>query len=203
MKKNNPKQKSINSKEIKGLRGIWRLENHQESIHKFIDNNFVNIEGRVVIHVQVSSNECVFNPLPITDRPLLSNDVREYIEERADPVPIKYPLSIHFHGIDDIDIRNKIYEAYYTYYKFQLQEKKQDERIALGKTIVFCLIGAGALSLSLSLGNIPGQMINQILSVISAFSMWEAANDFLIERNKKRAEFFDAGQLASAELHFE
>jgi len=147
--KNNPKQKSINSKEIKGLRGIWRLENHQESIHKFIDNNFVNIEGRVVIHVQVSSNECVFNPLPITDRPLLSNDVREYIEERADPVPIKYPLSIHFHGIDDIDIRNKIYEAYYTYYKFQLQEKKQDERIALGKTIVFCLIGAGALSLSL------------------------------------------------------
>jgi len=33
--------------------------------------------------------------------------------------------------------------------------------------------------------------------------MWEAANDFLIERNKKRAEFFDAGQLASAELHFE
>ena len=33
--------------------------------------------------------------------------------------------------------------------------------------------------------------------------MWEAANDFLIERNEKRAEFFDAGQLASAELHFE
>ena len=148
--------------------------------------------------------EHFFDPLSPGDQPLPAPELWEYFDRLAYPIPVQYALLLQFENWQGTPAQQQTLTAgLRLHYRMILQDKRLDLRINRAKTILLLLFGFGVLGLSFGLTQvIQDPFVAEFLSVVATFSLWEAANCFLIERKYLKTEHANSGQLAMAQIEF-
>ena len=161
---------------------------HKQKLLGYLEN-IKDAGGRAVIDVNAADKEGLYNPLSLGESRDLSDDVYNYIDAQANVIPAEVPLVVRFHGsFSDEEKENikRIMQRHYTMKSFDIT---WDTASNLKKMIGLIIFGVAVLAayfyISFATNNI---MFAEILSIIGSFSLWEAADSFLLERPRLRRE---------------
>lgn len=165
--------------------------NKKEQAKKLLDyfENIKDDKGRAVIDVNACRKEELFNPLSLGESFDLSDDVYDYIDTQANVIPAEVPLVVRFHGNFDekekADVK-KIMQRHYTMKSFDITwDYAANIKKTVGLVIFGVLLLAAYFYISFATDNV---MFAEILSIIGSFSLWEAADAFLLERPRLKRE---------------
>ncbi len=150
-----------------------------------------NENGNAVIDVNLSDKIDLYNPMSMETEPDLSNDIYDYIDEKANIIPAEIPLCIRFHGDVNQDEQQRIKEAMRKHYIRKSYDIIWDIAANTRKMIALTIFGIIVLALYffVSFTKADDYFIAEILSIVGSFSLWEAADSFLLERPRLRREY--------------
>ena len=157
-------------------------------------------DGRAVIHVNVQE---LYNPLSMGNMRQMNSDIFGYIEEAANILPSLVPLRVVLHGVDEED-RERVPDLFRLHYHLVAQDHLWDQRMNRRKMLY--MTGVGLIFIAAYLFFALRQEDNlflEILSVIGSFSLWEAANCFLVERREINKALNETAQFLTMEIAFE
>lgn len=146
-------------------------------------------QGRAVVDVNAKNKEELFNPLSLGGSRDLADEVYDYIDAQANVIPAEVPLVVRFHGSFDEkeqkDIKT-LMQRHYTLKSFDIMWDKAANLKKMAGLIIFgVLVLAAYFYISFATKNV---MFAEILSIIGSFSLWEAADAFLLERPRLKRE---------------
>lgn len=146
-------------------------------------------QGRAVIDVNASDKEELYNPLSLGGSRDLSDEVYGYIDAQANVIPAEVPLVVRFHGSFDENERRDVKNLMHRHYTLKSFDIMWDAAANLKKMTGLIIFGVLVLAayfyISFATDNI---MFAEILSIIGSFSLWEAADAFLLERPRLKRE---------------
>lgn len=186
----------------KNLKAIVRKERNLRKVaDRFSREDFR--DGRAVIDVDLSDSP-LYTPLSYGKQKQLSADIFEHIEQCANLLPYLVPLKVVFHnGLSRAEEQDDIRHQYRHHYSLVMQDGLWDQRQNTQRMIYMILIGVAFLTLYLFLAlNREDDLFLELLSVIGSFSLWEAANCFLVERRNIRGKLMDTAQFMDAMIEF-
>ena len=201
MKKSKAKQ-ALRAR-VKALNdAIVRQTNLRETGSALIDN--FNDNGRARIDVDLTDAE-LYAPMSRGRLRRLNDEIFEHIEYTANLLPTLVPLRVVFCGVEpDPQERERVRELYERHYKVAMRDKLRDRRRNTSKMLYMILVGVVFLAIYLILAlNSEDNIFLEILSIIGSFSLWEAANCFLLERRDIQRELMAVAQFLTAEIVFE
>lgn len=166
-----------------------------ESVREALANG-----DKINIHVQV---ETLYNPLSIPSQRQMNDEIFTFIEESAKLLPSLVPIRIVMHGVPGGE-RGKAPELMKNHYVAVLKDQLWDAANNMYKTIL--LLGGGILLISIYLAMAltrDGSLLIKVLKVIGSFSLWGAADSFLIERRAIKRRMMKTAQFLTMEVAFE
>lgn len=172
------------------------LNSKHKTLREFAEEKYVNSDGFANIDVFMDGNE-YFDPYSDPNAPELSEDFINYIEKQAYYIPVDYPLQVTLHSTEKIDadaIENKIKEHYWK----ELSDKEDDlKNNKIISTILF-ILGTVLLSAYFLIAYLPAtsDIFNEILSIAGSFTIWEAIDYFILNRNAIKIQKLNTAQLA-------
>ena len=175
---------------------------HARSMVQSVARN-LDASGRFVIGVNLQNVDPV-SPLSFGEIPTLSEDLYDYVEEKANLVPAEIPLHIEFHGGA---LSQKEQEAIRSAFRDHYTRKKYDRDWDLAacarRTTRLFVLGAVLILLYLGLSaSGSDNLFLEILSIFGSFAVWEAADELLLSRPEIRRAYDDACQFEDAMLSF-
>lgn len=156
-------------------------------------------DGKAVIHVNVQE---LYNPLSMGNMRQLNGDIFDYIEQSANLLPSMVPIRAVLHGVAEED-RKQVPDLFRLHYRLVAQDRLWDQRMNRWK--MFYMTGVGLIFILAYLFFAFRQeddLFLEILSVIGSFSLWEAANCFLIERREINKALNETAQFLTMEIAF-
>lgn len=154
-------------------------------------------DGKANIHVYVDEP---YHPL--SGKTQLDDSLFAYMESQANLLPSLVPIRVILHGVPEMEqetVSKLMREHYQTVMQDQLWDKHSSQR----RMLYLTLIGTAFLGVYLLLAlNREDSLFLEILSVIGSFSLWEAANCFLLERREIRRSLQETAQFITAEIAF-
>lgn len=194
------KGKNMNRTKKSLINDIKILRSKRKTLKEFAEEKFLDKDGNAVINVYVSK-ENLFSSFSKPGEPELSNDFFEYIEEQANFIPVEYPISVVVHTEEDVDasyIEKKFREHYY----IQLIDKEDDLKRNKITSILLFSLGLILLSVYFTLTLVPNVNIlfNEVFSIAGSFSIWEAVDYFLINRNAIKIQYYNIAQLSLSKI---
>lgn len=206
MKNRSSEKKSVRKKrgeEKLSIAQIEKFEREHPTIHEFVEDEYVDGNGRAVINIRIPAGYELKNPFSFGIQATLSRELYDYIEEKAYPVPARYRLALRFFGVCDGQTRNFVKDTVTENYNLLLKDKKLDMKTNKIKSACLFIFGVIAMAASFGLAHFGiGELEYEILSIVASFSLWEAVDYFILERSRLRVEYIDAAQLATAEIEF-
>lgn len=174
-----------------------RVKQLIEYVEKIKDGN-----GHAVIDVDISKTE-PYDPLSCGENLDLSGDIYNFIDAEANIIPAEVPLVVRFHGKVEEGAQEKIKAAMKRHYTAKSFDIMWDMAANLRKIVGFCLFGVLVLAayfyITYTSDNV---MFAEILSIIGSFSLWEAADGFLLERPRLRREMRNLEQNINQVVEF-
>lgn len=172
------------------------LNSKHKTLREFAEEKYVNSEGFANIDVFMDGNEYL-DPYSDPNNPELSEDFINYIENQAYYIPVDYPLQVTLHSSEKIDtdaIENKIKEHYWK----QLSDKEDDLKNNKIISTVLFILGTVLLSAYFLIAYLPqtSDIFNEILSIAGSFTIWEAIDYLILNRNAIKIEKLNTAQLA-------
>ena len=157
-------------------------------------------DGKVDIHVNV---ETLYNPLSLPGQRQLDSALYEFIEEATNLLAYLVPIRLVLHGVPR-EAQADVPKIVRQHYEARLQDHLWDKRTNTLKTIVFSIFGVVVLALYLALAITREDTVTlEILSVVGSFSLWEAADCYLLERRDIHQDMLNTAQLMTMEIAFE
>lgn len=199
----NSKVKQAVSARKRELKDAIARELNLRETGRALKNNF-NDNGRARIDVDLTDAE-LYAPMSRGRLRRLNDEIFEHIEYTANLLPSLVPLRVVFYGVEpDSQEQARVRELYVRHYRVAMQDKLRDRRRNTGKMIYMILVGVVFLAIYLILAlNSEDNIFLEILSIIGSFSLWEAANCFLLERRDIQRELMAVAQFLTAEIVFE
>lgn len=158
------------------------------------ENNFL------IIPINCSAE--LFNPYSTPSNLDLNEDLYSYLDDQIYYTPVLEHLHLEFCGKDfTAEEKEKITHCLKQHYNKIFRDKKQDLAINFITIVSLAIIGVIFLSISIS-GVIEKALLNETLSIIGSFAMWEAVDMYILERRYKRSELYNATQSAEALITF-
>ena len=112
-------------------------------------------------------------------------------------------MKINFIGQFDDDHKEIIKELVKENYYLDFQEKKREYKFLKLKTIALAIFGLIILSSYFRIKFMNSRVIfSEILSIVGTFSLWEAANSYLIESRYLKSDIRKIGRMAISEIIF-
>lgn len=169
---------------------------------EYIKNEYTrDAEGRLLLNVYLQDD--IFDPLSKDKQLELNTDIFSFLDNKIYYIPTKEGIHIHFadSGIP-IEQREQIRHCLQEHYFLILKDKKED--LLINTITVFCLALLGIVFLGLSFTKaLDYPLVNETLSIIGSFSMWEAVDLTILERKILKTELYNACQSADAAISFE
>ena len=157
-------------------------------------------DGKVNINVQVDE---LYNPMSMGNFRQLSSDIFDYVDETANLLPAIVPLRVILHGVAEED-RAGVPDMFMMHYKIAAQDKLWDQRVNRTKMVYMTVIGLVFILVYLFFGLMQeDNLFLEILSIIGSFSLWEAANCFMVKRVEINRELEKVAQFLTAEIVFD
>ncbi|MCH4207525.1 MAG: hypothetical protein LKF79_03745 [Solobacterium sp.] len=172
------------------------------SVREYVDSEYTrDKEGRLNIEVQCPEHP--YDPLSCGKQLDLDPSIYAYLDQKIYYLPVIEQLNLCFHGTaysaeEQAQIKSCVQEHYMLVFK----DKQQDLRINFIMILGLCFLGVTFLTLSFTRA-LDHALVNETLSIIGSFSMWEAVDLYVLERRHLRAELNNACQSAMANVLFE
>lgn len=173
--------------------------NHKSK--KAFEESYYDVDENGAVSIHVRADAEIFDLH--SDSAALNGDCFDYIEDKAYFVPISRPLKIVFHGVKKED-RKSVISSYKSRYDLEFRDKCLDLKICKLKAFALMAIGIIALGAGIFLGHFTDAIvIDEIMSTVSTFSMWESVDLLILERSNIKTERFNMAQLLIADIIFE
>jgi len=186
------KKGKIAAKRMKELKQAIRDQERKNTVDA-LKNELIN--GKAEIHVNVDE---LYNPLSF--RNVLNDDIFDYIETRANLLPSMVPLRVILHGVPHGE-QSSVPTLVMQHYQSVMQDHLWDKRSNTYKMLSMILIGVLFLGAYIILAvNREDSLFLEILSIIGSFSLWEAANCYLVERRDIRRALMETAQFLTMEI---
>lgn len=158
----------------------------------------------VCIDVNLYAGFDLFEGLSMGRQRELNRDLYDFIDAKLYPIPLKYPVTLRFHGggLTDEE-REWVRSALQEHYALILLDKALDLKINLAKLLSLSLLGVFLLGawFASQLSSIQ-PLFTEILSIAGTFSLWEAVDLWLLERASLKRERRNAGQAVNSQVVF-
>ena len=147
-------------------------------------------EGYACIDIHLSSDIELYDPLSYGENLDLSNGIYDFIEGQDNMIPAHVPLRIRFHGRSlSPEEQEKIRRIMRRHYTMLSYDVMWDMAANFRKMIGFSIFGVVMLGIYFYLVlSSDNAIATEALSIIGSFSLWEAADAFLLERPRLRRE---------------
>lgn len=158
----------------------------------------------VRIDIDLYAGFALFNPLSVGRQQELNQDLCDFIDAKLYPIPLRYPVTLCFHGGDlTAEEQSRVQAALREHYALILLDKALDLKINLAKLLSLSLLGVFLLGawFASQLSSIQ-PLFTEILSIAGTFSLWEAVDLWLLERGALKRERRNAGQAANSQVVF-
>ncbi len=158
-------------------------------------------EGYAVVDVDVSDT-ALYNPLGMGAERDLNGEIYDFIDAQTNIVPAEIPLRIRFHGAPEEEQEN-IKKAMERHYILKSLDVSWDLAANFRKMLLLTIFGVIVLALYFYFAFTRDDVFfAEILSIVGSFSLWEAADAFLLERPHLRRENKNIEQSLSQRLEF-
>lgn len=147
-------------------------------------------EGNACIDVMLCDGTELLNPLSMGAGLDLSDEFYEYVERNAELIPAALPLKVRLHGDasspEELGQIQQLAARHYTFSEYRLlKEMAANIKKLIGLTAFGVVMIAIYIFLSVSRDD---TIMLELLSVLGSFSLWEAADSFLLERPRLKKE---------------
>lgn len=161
-------------------------------------------EGYVCIDIRIGGDMELYDPLSIGENLDLNSDIYAFIDQQANIIPSLIPLRIRFHGRSvSPEEQENIRRIMHRHYTMQTYDIAWDKALNFRKMIGFTAFGVAVLSLYFYfLLATDTEMATEILSIVGSFSLWEAADAFLLERPRLKRELGNIQQNINQKIEF-
>ena len=158
--------------------------------------------GNAVVDVALDG-VALYDPLSLKGEKDLSGEIYDYIEAQTNVIPAEVPLRVRLHGDFSQAEQEEIKECMHRHYTMKSFDISWDLIANFRKMLLLALFGAAVLAVYLFLA-ITGRnaFFTEVLSIVGSFSLWEAADAFLLERPHLRREFRNNEQNLSQKVEF-
>lgn len=181
---------------------IKKYEEKKKKMSEYIKEEYIDASGIAVIDVNLDNFE-VFNQLSMGKQRTLNKEIIEYIDEKSYPIPVDIPIKINIYGSFEDAVKEEIINKLQEHYDLMLNDKKFDLKINAVRSSVLFIIGVILLIFYLLLANFTvNKLWYEILSIVSTFIIWEAADFFILERYALRVSYYEIAQMAICEKSF-
>lgn len=167
--------------------------------------NNVDEEGRSIINITIYNDNDFLSPYSTSNEEILTEDTAKFLEHSAMTANPKNPLHINIYS-DEIDSveKEKYPKAIKNYYFNQLvdiqQKLKHNLIVSLIFTLASIIIFLAEFSFVQSL--IKNDTINELINIIGWVFMWEAVDQFCIERSHINRQKYRYLNIMEAKLTF-
>ncbi len=171
---------------------------------KLIRTQYLNAEGKAVLHIQLSGIEEAFAPFSPPGHEELSGELAEYLDGVIYHIPLKYSLVLCFEIPDAPPQRQETLRRVLAgHYGLLLEDTRQDLKINTLTIAGLFLVGVALLAFSYFLASTGrGQLFTDIINIAGTFALWEVVDLSLLDRKLKKVETLNAAQTAMAEIVF-
>ncbi len=148
-------------------------------------------EGYACIDIKLNPDTELYDPLSTAKNLDLNKDIYEFIDEQANIIPARVPLRIRFIGTNlSPEEQELIRQTMRRHYTMKTYDVVWDMALNLRKMIGFTVFGIGVLAAYFYVSFATDRAFaTEILSIIGSFSLWEAADAYLLERPVLRREY--------------
>jgi len=186
---------------------LTRLMHYEWSLKplkKYLSESYLDAERNAVILLNGEAVTNWYHPLSMAQQLEIDPAIFEYIDTKAYPIPVQYPLNIELHNCKlSPDEQATISRLIREHYTLILHDKKLDLRTNMIRVLLLFLFGAAFLVFSFWLSTLhTEQFVIEFCSIVATFSLWEAVDLFLLESRRIKVEHLNAGQLAKASVIF-
>ncbi len=160
-------------------------------------------EGFAVVDVNITDETELYDPLSLKGHKDLNNEIYDYIDAQTNVIPSAVPLRIRFHGKIEETEQEEIRQMMHWHYTMRSYDNAWDLAANLRKMLLLSVFGALVLAVYLYFA-ITGSNVfmTEILSIVGSFSLWEAADAFLLERPSLRREHKNNEQNLNQKIEF-
>ena len=131
----------------------------------------------------------------------LSEDLITYINNKAEMTLIKEKENIEIISTEKID-EDKFKKAFEKYCNEQFFKINRHQKLNRTKEIWLLIIGILFIAFSISLADKINVIVLEIISTIGSFSIWEAANSWLLESKSIKLDKLKILKLKNSEIRF-
>ena len=179
-----------------------KRKQNKEEIKKYVER-IRDGEGNAVVDVNLSDGVEIYDPLSLKGDKDLNPDIYDYIEKQTNVIPASIPLRIRFHGDVKEEEQEEIKEMMRRHYVMKSFDISWDLIANFKKALLLALFGAAVLAIYLYFAiTADNVLFTEILSIVGSFSLWEAADAFLLERASLRRDFRNNEQSLHQKIEF-
>lgn len=160
-------------------------------------------EGHAVVDVSLGEDVTRYDPLSLNGQRDLNGDIYDYIDAQTNVIPAEVPLRVRFHGEFSEGEPEAIKQMMHHHYVMKSFDIAWDVMANFRKILLFTLFGAAMLAIYLTFAILGKDILmTEILSIVGSFSLWEAADAFLLERPRLRRERKNNDQCLNETVEF-
>ena len=176
----------------------------EESLPEYLKRKYYRQDGTAVIEVNLYEGFSLYDPLTHGGGRQLNPDIYELIEEQSNLIPSFSPLRIRFCGREvPPEEQEEVRRMYSEHYQSLYYDREWDRRS--NRTKFVGMLGFGILMMVLYLYrsyNSADTLFLELLSVLASFSLWSAADLFLMGRREIKEDLQEIVQCQEAEITF-
>lgn len=195
-------------KEVRDLLFFHNNRNYKThgkiAMQGYIKDEYLDSEGKAKINIKLYEGLDVFDPLSMGKQTDLNPEIIDYIDRKVEIIDANIPVALCFHdsGMIDTD-KKKTEECLKEFYSIRMYGIRNDLRTNRKKYVLLALFGVVMLSIYFALDYALGDGLRtEIISIIGSFSLWEAADLFILERRELLSQMRSNLRLLEADVLF-
>lgn len=184
---------------FKRLKKLRKGVAFKKNINK--DGFKVDEEERAIINIGAEKYDDIFSPYCYKGGDMLAAQIKEYIEKKAETVPLDYDLTLRFHIKEASDTKRKEI-------KDALKENFETEIRGINKrmhsnniiSILFFIIGLSVFGVAYLILPYVEKIIFGLLDLFSWVFMWGALDAYLLDRRTLQNERLKKYRIMTAKI---
>lgn len=162
-------------------------------------------EDRAIIEMEVSDDAGFTSPYSPAGKPVISAEVADFLDNAAKAYHPRRELALNVYG-DCIDERERVRyaAAIRNYFSNAEQDKIRSIRLKTIISAIFLLVGVIALGVMIALesANKLGAVWSEVVDIFAWVFIWEAVDQYFIERKVLAAKLTRDRAFVNAEINF-
>lgn len=159
-------------------------------------------DGFAVVDVNLGE-DALYDPLSLKGHKDLRGEIYDFIDAQTNVIPSEVPLRIRFHGHVEKEEQEEIRAIMHRHYTMKSYDNAWDLAANMRKMLLLAIFGAIVLAVYLFLAITDKHVfMAEILSIVGSFSLWEAADAFLLERPGLRRAYKSIEQSLNQKIEF-